>query len=84
MTTSQPLRGRGVVGLAADRDRVLALEREHRHVELAAERLELLDGGRAVDVGGDQHRLLLVRLLEPARELADGGRLARALEAAPS
>ena len=46
--------------LAADRDRVLALGREHRHLELAAERLELLDGGGPIDVGRDEHRLLLV------------------------
>ena len=31
---------------------------EHRDAELLAEHLELLDGGGAVDVGGDEERLL--------------------------
>ena len=41
----------------------------HRHVELLAERLELVDGGGAVDVGGDEARRRALGL-ELARELA--------------
>ena len=52
----------------------------HGHADLRAERLELLDGGRAVDVGRDQQREASV-LLEMARELARDGRLADALQA---
>ena len=82
MMTSQPLVDASAAAARQIVDRILAVDREHRHVELAAERLQLLDGGRAIDIGGDQERLLLVRLLEPAGELAARGRLARALQAA--
>ena len=53
---------------------------EDRDVDLLAEDLELLDGGGALHVGGDEQRLLAL-LLEQARELRAGRRLARALEA---
>ena len=53
---------------------------EHGDVHLLAEDLQLIDGGRPVHVGGDQQRALVL-LLEEARQLADGGRLARALQA---
>jgi hypothetical protein len=68
-------------GLAADRHRVGARDREHRDAELGAEGLQLIDGGRAVDVGRDQAHLLAVGLVEVAGELAAAGGLARALEA---
>ncbi len=54
---------------------------EHRNVYLGADDLELLDGRGALEVGGDQHRLSILRGQEP-RELAAGGRLARALKSA--
>ena len=68
-------------GLLADRDRVGAGLAEDRHADLAADDLELLDGRRALEVGGDQHRLAALRRQQP-RQLAAGRRLARALKAA--
>ena len=53
---------------------------EHRHVDLAAERAQLLDGGGALEVGADQQRVAALRL-EPAGELGGVGGLARALQA---
>ena len=53
---------------------------EYRDPELLAQDLELMDGGGAVDVGRDQERLLLVLLLQVARELPHRGGLARALQ----
>ncbi len=47
---------------------------------LLAEDLELLDGGRALHVGGDEERLVPF-LGQVARELGRGRRLSRALEA---
>ena len=51
----------------------------HRDVELLPERLELVDGGGAVDVGGDEPRRASFGL-ELARELGGGGRLSGALQ----
>ena len=65
----QTLTGFGV-GLAEDGD-----------VELLADDLELLDGRGALEVGGDEQGLAALRGEHPG-ELAGGGRLARALEAA--
>ncbi|OIQ83357.1 hypothetical protein GALL_348340 [mine drainage metagenome] len=48
--------------------------------KLSGERLQLLDGGGAIDVGADQQHLLLL-FLEQARQLGGGGGLARALQA---
>ena len=45
------------------------------YVDLRAQDLELLDGGRALEVGGDQQRKL-ARLLQVAGHLRGGGRLA--------
>ena len=53
---------------------------EHRHVDLAAERAQLLDGGGALEVGADQQRVAAL-LLEPAGQLGRVGGLARALQA---
>ena len=53
---------------------------EHGDPGLAAEDPELLDGGRALEVGPDQERVPAL-LLEPAGQLGRGGGLARALEA---
>ena len=53
---------------------------EDGHADLAAQDPELLDGGRALEVGPDEHGVAAL-LLEPAGQLAGGGRLARALEA---
>ena len=53
---------------------------EHRHVDLPAERAELLDGGGALEVGADEQRVAAL-LLEPARQLGGVGGLAGALEA---
>jgi hypothetical protein len=52
----------------------------HRHVELGAERLELIDGRGAVHVGGNQARALALGL-ELAGQLGRRGRLAGALQA---
>ena len=54
--------------------------REERHVDALAEHAELLDRGRALEVGADEQRLQALRLEQP-RELARGGRLPGALEA---
>ncbi len=54
--------------------------REDRDLELAAQLLELLDGGRAGEVGGDE-RGRVPLLAQEERELRGGRRLARALEA---
>ena len=67
-------------GLLADRDRVGIGLAENRDADLGADDLELLDGRRALQVGGDQHRLAALRL-EQLGQLAAGGRLARALKA---
>ena len=62
-------------------DRVGAgLVAEDGHVDLAAEGAQLLDGGRALEVGADEQRVAALAL-EPAGELGGVGRLARALEA---
>ena len=53
---------------------------EHRHARLAAEDAQLLDGGGALEVGGDEQRRAALGL-EPGRELGRRRRLARALEA---
>ena len=53
---------------------------EDRHVDLAAEGAQLLDGGGALEVGADQQRVAAL-LLEPAGQLGRVGGLARALEA---
>jgi hypothetical protein len=57
--------------------RVLAVD---RHLDLAAELLELVDRRRALEVGGDEPGLPLL-LAQEERELGRGGRLSRALEA---
>jgi hypothetical protein len=53
---------------------------EHRHAELLAEDLELLDRGGAVHVGGDEERPLPLAQ-ELVRDLPGGGGLTRALQA---
>src|SRR5262249_54506827 len=53
---------------------------EHGNLDLLAELLELVDRGRALQVGGDQPRLAAL-LAQQQRELRGGGRLAGALEA---
>ena len=67
--------------VARDVDRVeVGAGRVARHADAPGQRLQLVDGRRTVDVGGDEHRLLAV-LLEQLGELGAGGRLARALQA---
>jgi len=53
---------------------------EDRHGVLLGQRAQLLDGGRALEVGADQQRVAAL-LLEPAGQLGRAGGLARALEA---
>jgi hypothetical protein len=53
----------------------------HRHLDLSPERLELLDGGGAVDVGGHEIRPTPARVAQVACELRGGGRLAGAVQA---
>ena len=71
---SSPSRRRPATGscvsLAVDRD-----------LDLLAELLELVDRGRALEVGGDERRACLPSLRRSSASFADGGRLARALEA---
>ena len=79
ISTSRPSRRASSRPAFAVVDRVAGLA-EHRHVDLAAERAQLLDGGGALEVRADQDRVAAL-LLEPAGELGGVGRLARALEA---
>ena len=51
------------------------------HADLLAERLELFDGGRSLQVGRGQHRVVALGD-QHLRELAAGGRFARPLQAA--
>ena len=68
-------------GVAADVDRVGAGLAVDRDAELLAEHLQLLDGGGTLQVGGDEQRLAAL-LAQRQGELAGGGRLALALQAA--
>ena len=52
---------------------------EDRDLDLPSELLELVDGGRTLEVGGDERRRAVL-LAEQQRQLGGGGRLARALE----
>ena len=63
-----------------DLDRILRVAAVDGDLDLAAELLELVDRGGALEVGGDERRLLPL-LAQQQRELGGGGRLARALEA---
>ena len=68
---------------ARDLDRVLRPvvgRGPHREVELAAEHAQLLDRGRALQVGGDEQHAEALALEHP-RELPGGGRLSGALQA---
>jgi hypothetical protein len=73
-----------LAGAKGDRHRVgvgaARVGREHRDPGLLAQHLELLDGGRALQVAGDQQRLAALAG-QPAGQLGRGGGLARALEA---
>ena len=64
--------------VAGDADRIGRFAVE-RNVDAAREHAQLLDRGRALQVGADEQRLQALRLQQP-RELARGGRLAGALE----
>ena len=55
----------------------------HRHVEFAPEGLELVDGGRAVHVGGDEPGRAPFGLELPG-QLGGGRRLAGSLQTRPS
>ena len=59
-------------------DRVAGL-REHRHVDALGERAQLLDRGRALQVGADEQRVAALGL-EPAGELGGARGLAGALQ----
>ena len=63
-----------------DRDRIVGRLAVDRQIDLLAERLQLRDRGRPVDVGGDEQRPPSL-LFEPKRELARMGRLAGTLPA---
>ncbi len=63
----------------ADVERRRARDVEHRHVDLLAEDLELLDRRGALHVGGDEQRLLAF-FRQESSELRARRRLARALE----
>ena len=61
-------------------DAVAGLRREHRHAGALADDLQLGHGVRPLEVGGDEHRLVALRL-EPVGELAGQRRLSGALQA---
>jgi hypothetical protein len=65
--------------VARDRDGIARL-RVERHVDTTGEHAQLLDRGRALEVGTDEQRLQPLGFQEP-RELACGGRLSGALQA---
>ena len=67
--------------LRADVDRRRARDVEDRDVDALAEHLELLHRRRTLHVGSDEQRLLVLLLLEVARELRARRRLSGALEA---
>ena len=71
---------RGVEAVLHDLDRILRVAAVDGDLDLAAELLELVDRGRALQVGGDQRGLLPV-LAQEQRQLGGRRRLARALEA---
>ena len=79
ITVFRPSRSASTTPGARDRDRVGRLG-EDRHADAVAEHRELVDGGRALEVGGDEEHALALLVLEQPSELRGGGRLARALE----
>jgi hypothetical protein len=66
--------------LETERGRLEAFLRVDRDLDLGAEDAQLLDGGGALDVGGDHQRPLAVLVAEELGELRAGRGLARALE----
>src|SRR2546430_9320705 len=76
----EPSLGGRLEGGAADLDRRPAGVADDGDVHLGAERLELVLGGGAIDVGGGEDRVLPLLGVE-ARELRRGRRLAGALQA---
>ena len=71
---------RGLDPFLDDLDRILRVLAVDRDLDLAAELLELVDRGGALQVGRDERRLLPL-LAQQQRELGRGGRLAGALQA---
>ncbi len=65
--------------VAGDLHRVALTRIEDGEIDLLAQRLELLDGGRTIDVGRDEQRAASL-LLETKRELPGVRRLSRALQ----
>ena len=79
---ARPLLPRPVHAEPADGDRIGdPVGGVHRDAELSAEDDQLLDGGRTLEVGRDEHHAAPL-LLEAPGELGAGGRLAGALQAA--
>ena len=78
MTTSRPDPASLGDAAAGDGDRIGRLG-EDRHLDLATERAELIDGRGALQVGSDENRVATLGL-EPASQLRRRGRLARALK----
>ena len=62
-------------------DRVALALLKHRNVELAADDLELVNGGRAIDVAGHQQRPAALTLFKIPCQLGDVRRFTRALQA---
>ena len=77
-----PVRRRARETVARRDDRIGRLRPVDRHLELAAELLELVDRRRPLEVCGHEPRGLLLVLAKPERELGRRGRLSRALEPA--
>ena len=69
-------------GVAANLNRILGARLGvHGHIQLLADDVQLFDGGRSLQVGRDKHGLRLA-LHQRSRQLAAGGGLAGALQAA--
>ena len=79
IATSQPWRMQSASPSRATATGSFEVGPVHRHVDLLAELLQLVDRGGALEVGGDEERLPSL-LAQVERELRRGGRLPRPLE----
>ena len=80
ITTSSPSLRAGLDAEPRGGNRIAAIEREDRELDLLPELLELVHRSRTLEIAGDERRVLPVAA-EHQAELRRGRRLARALEA---